>query len=79
MNSPSYNIKYNNSVPDKTATGTAVDSIDPDEQEELLGDLQEGIQADDEDNDQIETERAMGNSEQRKSEFHQILQGKTLS
>lgn len=31
MNSPSYNIKYNNSVPDKTATGTAVDSIDPDE------------------------------------------------
>ena len=63
MNSPSYNIKYNNSVPDKTATGTAVDSIDPDEQEELLGDLQEGIQADDEDNDQIETERAMGNSE----------------
>lgn len=79
MNSPSYNIKYNNSVPDKTATGTAVDSIDPDEQEELLGDLQEGIQADDEDNDQIETERAMGNSEQRKSEFHQIMQGKTLS
>lgn len=73
MNSPSYNIKYNNSVPDKTATGTAVDSIDPDEQEELLGDLQEGIQADDEDNDQIETERAMGNSEQRKSEFHQML------
>ena len=73
MNSPSYNIKYNNSVPDKTATGTAVDSIDPDEQEELLGDLQEGIQADDEDNDQIETERAMGNSEQRKSEFHQIM------
>lgn len=63
MNSPSYNIKYNNSVPEKTATGTAVDSIDPDEQEELLGDLQEGIQADDEDNDQIETERAMGNSE----------------
>ena len=43
---------------------------DPDEQEELLGDLQEGIQADDEDNDQIETERAMGNSDQRKSEFH---------
>ena len=73
MNSPSYNIKYNNSVPDKTATGTAVDSIDPDEQEELLGDLQEGSQADDEDNDQIETERAMGNSEQRKSEFHQML------
>jgi len=73
MNSPSYNIKYNNSVPDKTATGTAVDSIDPDEQEELLGDLQEGIQADDEDNDQIETERAMGNSEQRKSEFHQMM------
>jgi hypothetical protein len=70
MNSPSYNIKYNNSVPEKTATGTAVDSIDPDEQEELLGDLQEGIQADDEDNDQIETERAMGNSDQRKSEFH---------
>ena len=79
MNSPSYNIKYNNSVPDKTATGTAVDSIDPDEQEELLGDLQEGIQADDEDNDQIETERAMGNSEQRKSEFHQMMAGKTLS
>ena len=43
MNSPSYNIKYNNSVPDKTATVTAVDSIDPDEQDELLGDLQEGI------------------------------------
>ena len=45
MNSPSYNYnKYNNSIPaDKTGTGTAVDSIDPDEQEELLGDLQEGI------------------------------------
>jgi hypothetical protein len=39
MNSPSYITKFNNSVPDKTATGTAVDSIDPDEQEELLGDL----------------------------------------
>ena len=31
MNSPSYNAKYVNSIPDKTATGTAVDSIDPDE------------------------------------------------
>lgn len=53
MNSPSYHYdKYNNSVPaDKTGTGTAVDSIDPDDQDELLGDLQEGIQADDEDND----------------------------
>lgn len=39
MNSPLYNGKFMSSVPDKTATGTAVDSIDPDEQEELLGDL----------------------------------------
>lgn len=44
--------KHTTSVPaDKTGTGTAVDSIDPEEQEEMLGDLQEGIQADDEDND----------------------------
>ena len=63
-------VKHNTSVPDKTATGTAVDSIDPEDQEEMLGDLQEGIQADDEDNDQIETERALGASDQRKSEFH---------
>ena len=64
VNSPTFMGKHNNSVPaDKTATGTAVDSIDPEEQEEMLGDLQEGIQADDEDNDQIETERAMGASD----------------
>ena len=81
MNSPSFMTKqHNSSVPaDKTGTGTAVDSIDPEEQEELLGDLQEGIQADDEDNDQIETERAMGGSDKRKTEFHQIVTGKTLS
>ena len=48
MNSPTFMAKHINSNPaDKTGTGTAVDSIDPEEQEELLGDLQEGIQADD--------------------------------
>ena len=37
MNSPTFMAKHNNSVPaDKTATGTAVDSIDPEEQEEML-------------------------------------------
>lgn len=52
INSPTFMGKHNISVPvDKTATGTAVDSIDPEEQEDILGDLQEGIQADDEDND----------------------------
>ena len=72
------NPKHNYSVPvDKTATGAAVDSIDPDEQEEILGDLQEGIQADDEDNDQIETERALGTSSQRRQErFQNVIHSK---
>ena len=40
MHSPTFMGKHNTSVPaDKTATGTAVDSIDPEDQEEMLGDL----------------------------------------
>ena len=36
--------------------------------------IQEGVQADDEDNDQIETERAINPAEKRNAEMQRILQ-----
>ena len=43
--------------------------MEPDDEYKML----DGIQADDEDNDQIETERAVDPSERRKQELNRVL------
>lgn len=50
------------------------DQEDEEEMQATDQEIQEGVQADDEDNDQIETERAINPAEKRNAEMQRILQ-----